>query len=392
MMEPSLLLGAGLMIVLNAISQAPSTFSRDVKLLNMVVMHEELDPEEDDEAEEDEVRVDTQPVIEGRGTIFFASIIFDRGCPRVSKRCVRELENDLQLPHAYRVFDFPKLRQQFGVLARSVREGRIEKNRHRVPRLVAPTDRVDFLRPPPPEEERVQFNLVEQGVRIRRPLLLHGPDVDENEVVDGDIPDRRNIDEEVQQIWEQLPYDIIRCTPNPKLSDGAYIIMTKLQRRNVDINLFKQVEFEGIFETIQYTVLSEAEWNGKMFDLYFPDRKFNWEPHRQHFKLLEYYRHYHDLLMSLQGDGPARLRNMLRNQWKTVLWVPRATHDRMWDTAIKRGTEYTYVPAHRADNPVRAPIIAINGRIWRYRPLMVGAVRAAGDEEEQEQDGEVEEQ
>lgn len=352
----SLLLGGGLIYMLNATMYRPSQFSRDRHIVEALVMHEEaVDSDSDSDAIFDDDDEETCPVIADRGLLFFGTIVFDK-VPRGSKQALARFNDPEELAAAYKQPTMGHLKRLFG----SIVEVR-NKNTGRVSNRSGPTRDINYVRAPRPPEQQVHFGLAAKGVVAKPPLRMSGQDIgsdSEDEVIRNAAD--MNIDKLVTGLWEQFPFDIIATAPNPREINNVYLLLNRRQRTEVDIDLFMTLDLRGVFKTIQYKVYTPAMWE-QQFNLYFPPKQFNWT-HRQNFKNATYYKTYVDLIQRLDRHQLERVRNSLKKEFNKLKWIPAAEGDRMWSTRDHFTSGWERVPKRAA----KGPALAVNGRLWDW--------------------------
>ena len=367
----SLLLGSGLIYMLNGLIYRPSQFSRDVLLIKSLVMHQSIgDLESDDGGDEDEDG--TKPVMEERGLLFFGTIVFDR-VPRASSAALKRLDSHEEIAAAYKQPTMGHVQKMFGAIV-EVRN----KNPTRVSNRSGPTSDIHYIRPPRPVEQQVSFGLEAKGVVAKPPVRMSGQDID-SDSDEGDLRNARtlNVDKEATGIWEQFPYDIMATAPNPSNTQDIYLLVSRQQRTEVDIDFFKTTDLRGIFKCIQYKIYTPAMWE-KLFDLYFPRRDFHWSP-RQNFKNSRYYSDYRSVVTRLDRHQLERVRREFKKEFDKLKWLPAAEGDRMWSTRYRYGSDWERLPR----DALRGPALAINGRYWDWHAcVMIGENLIEGNNEE----------
>ncbi|KAH8069441.1 hypothetical protein BXZ70DRAFT_903075 [Cristinia sonorae] len=191
---------------------------------------------------------------------------------------------------------------------------------------------------------------------------LEGPDVQasDGESDDGeDIPplgENDNIDAIVESIWVQMAFDIMYVSPNPKdHRKPAYVLLDQEARTSTTPATFQRSDLTGIFRSVLYRELTSSQWETVVFDSFFPLPN-SAALKRQGFRAASYYKKWHHLMARLRRRDIVVVRNELRRQFRTLLWVPHPDTDRMWRTrSSMRG--FTRLPAS-STGP--CPLIAIN--------------------------------
>ena len=370
----SLLLGSGLIYMLNGLIYRPSQFSRDVLLIKSLVMHQSIgDLESDDGGDEDEDR--TKPVMEERGLLFFGTIVFDR-VPRASSAALKRLDSHEEIAAAYKQPTMGHVQKMFGAIVED--HNKDPAHPARGPKEKGITKDIYYLRPPRPVEHQVNFGFERMSAMASPPVHLMGQDVD-CDLDEGDIHNARTFDinKEATAMWEQFPYDIMVTAPNPSIKCETYLVLSRRQRTEVDLDLLKTTDLRGVFKYIQYKVYTPDMWDA-LFDLYFPPKDFHWNP-RWNFRIARYYSDYRSLVARLDHHQLEHVRREFKKEFDKLKWLPAAEGDRMWSTRYRYGSDWERLPR----DALRGPALAINGRYWDWHAcVMIGENLIEGNNEE----------
>jgi hypothetical protein len=360
MMGSSLLLCAALPIFLSSISRSISTYWWHKKILDAVALHR---PNPDDNE-------DDHPMLRERGMLFFGGLVRDQAW-RVPLVCMERVDKDI----IAKEFGMPKLvmvGREFGaIIMASTTKSKTTSKRNR-----GPTRDIRTFREPD-ERNRIDFRLVEKGVRSLPRVRPQGADVvDHFDPTDYVAEDP--IDVAATQIWEQFAHDLLSVAPSkqkkPPLAPD-YLVCSPEFKSGVTKDVYLTTDLVHVFSAVQYKLIDAAEWGGSLFDCFFPSRDFDWTRARQHFGRCAYYKLYVDFASRVSPSSLSKARNAFRLDFMTFKWLPYANKSKMWPTTVEAGgRSWTRVP----ENPGKpAPAIGVN-RSMLHNHRCVVSVRGEG--------------
>lgn len=358
----SLMLGFGLIHLLNGVHRAPSTWRTDVRIMETMVDHvfqgEDLPNQDEDAAE----GLHTVPSPGMRGLSFLSYINVVDISPRVASVSVTRLRDDWKqvLATAYNEPSWAALQATFGdttVLRHPERRSDRSANRR------GKTSLATNFRPRPDAVDRVRFEV--EDVHRRKAVVPSGPDTEDPELAAalGAMAEDNDFAKILQSIWHQFPSDAFQLAPNPSDAQlGSYSPLNARERGQVDENSFNIKSFRGLLSAVWVKRLDDTQWR-KLFDRYFPakgDYRLNLS--RQHFKNCRFYAEYRTLMNSLRVVGAVTVRLKLFSLFKQLAWVPYAEGDRLWTTRVPGSKAWERLP--RGTGP--APWIALNAELWDF--------------------------
>ncbi|KAG1772226.1 hypothetical protein EV702DRAFT_976795 [Suillus placidus] len=168
------------------------------------------------------------------------------------------------------------------------------------------------------------------------------------------------ISTQLSAIQNQFASDIFQLAPSPRLtSNSPWVLLDPGQRIRVKIDIFHSLDLSGIFNQVQYRVVSDDDWNNLVFQRYFPAKGTLMAKALQQFPSASYYRQWQALMDGLDEDNAEIIQNHCLMQWFDKLyWVPHPGSDRMWSTK-KGGKEWVVLPPGGQGN---CPRLAVNPR------------------------------
>lgn len=249
----------------------------------------------------------------------------------------------------------------------------------RIPNRRKQTTAIEFVRGEDNEEDKIDLQLGDRGVKIRPVAQEAGRDVVEHEArmyLEPNVPDIEVADVVVTRIWQQTPFDIFSVAPNNvRNKDPSHILMSNHARNQVTWETFKTTNFSGIFERAQVRMVDEAFWTSTLFDRYFPPKGTPPKERGklQNFPLTTYYNEWFKLMSQLSSDDAKVVRAGLLIEFVKLKWLPLGGSDRMWATKIMTGPNWTMYP--KGSQHIASPQIAVNLKTWHQEPITMG-VRA----------------
>lgn len=356
-----------------------------------------LHQDEDDDLEDPDTI--TMPLMYEAGVYFICDVVADNVTHGYRIPWAKQFSPQL-IAQAYDQGTINQVRHLLG--AGELNTGRRPINIERTSNRTAnPTLDVQNLRPHDRPLPQIGNRLNGLPVpKVRRP---QGPDVDHfnqhgsgNRRLDiANNPDLNNevpeisLKQQVQEILEQLYYDILHESPNKRNHlEGAWTNIPRALREQLAVeDLFMHLEFP--FVAVQYTFATEAQWN-KHFDRFFPPTI---PAHAgQNFGKSRYYHTYISLVRLLSTHRLDLVRAELRVKFNSLVWIPHTESDRMWCTKKTNAQRWYYLPTN---GDKKGPKIAIHPtaiRRLRLQPTLRLAPRIEDfHEEEEEGEGEEEE-
>jgi hypothetical protein len=376
-LDSSLTLGALLIHQLNALLHRPAEGQAESDLLEQSCMHEVDDSSDGDDSDQD-YDPTTVPVLYNRGRYFASDIITD---DRVMRLPVTRPIAPVHLAFFYAAQSIEALRQEFNLP--QVMLPKTKGNNNRVNNRVTHTMAVEHLRDDDVHIPPLDLGLADRGVTIHPKVLASGRDVDEHEEFRANSSDddnvEGNIDDIVDKIWSQFPYDIFKKAPNRKASSASsYLIATTHETENFTMDVFKSFDLSHIFSHIQAKNVNSEFWNETLFSRYFPDKshKAKERGKLQNFPYLKYYQTWIDIINRMSKADVRIVRAALRRQFRELHWLPFAYTDRLWQTKVERGSNWVAYPK---GNTGPAPHIAVNPRFARKGDITVQASNQASN-------------
>lgn len=333
-MGPSLRLGAISIWILNSLIFRPGEQRWDKDIVDISAAYEVA--EEEDPADQQEMMELAEaglsaPMLHVRGCYFIAGILSSRGylrCP-----VVRELDV-ATLARVYNCNSFAELQQEFMASdLKRLRKVNYQPRRNRARPLPAIVDH-------DPAQD-VAFNLQEAGVRAGPSTMLTGRDITRERGPDaeGDVLD---IDREVNTIWRQFLLDIIHVAP--RSNDGPYCTLSDQEKQSVTRELYLSHDIP--FRKAIVKAAPRTTWD-LFFDRFFPTIRM-WrerqERRAQNYGACRWWILWGLLIQKLQGESTTIVRNMLKQQFDTLRWLPWSGSDRIWVTGSKQTGHCRRVP------------------------------------------------
>lgn len=272
-LRSNLVLGAVGVWMLNALSFRPDGGS-NYKVIEASCCQQILDPGSDDDS--DEYLDDdppTMPIYYNRGLYFLGDIMQDGDAFRVPYAIWYRID-EAALCALYGRQSLASLEFDIGISRVLAPKGTLT-HESRIPNKRPKTTAVEHARDPDVEEEVVDWQLGDRGIRLRPIARDRGRDVDERRAVDPDEDEDMGggakADEAIAKIWRQAAFDILNVGPNKSGSrNPSYILLSKDARRNVGWAPFQTTDFRGVFEKIQIRFVSKEFWATTLFDRYVP--------------------------------------------------------------------------------------------------------------------------
>jgi hypothetical protein len=384
---PSLTLGALMVYLLDSLFHRPVDGKAELNLLESCCVQVESEPNSDSSGSDD--NWDLVPLMYDQGLYFAADIIQDKFFRLATTAC-NTMDRDY-LSKLYRVNSIEELQQEF--LVSQAMLPKSASNHTRIPNRRTHTMNVQYLQDetnPPPD---INFGLHDRGVELRHVIRPQGRDVDENSDIDlAEDGTQGNIDDILNDILRQFPYDIFSKGPNHKSSSsGSYLIMQKRDIETSTVDIFKSLDLSGIFETVQVRRVTPKFWDETLFKRFFPDKNVKAKPRGklQGFPYLTYYTTWISVINRLNTQQVNIVRDSLLKEFSSLHWVPHAQTDRLWATSVMPSAEWTTYPENATGKP--APQLAINPRFARLIDVVVGTRQRqeTGEEDELGDGGDV---
>jgi hypothetical protein len=359
-MRSSLTLGAILIYMLNAVNYRPAEGQAETELTQTSCWNlypDDVDPEIVDSDED----ADPVPIMLDHGLYFISGVTCQEGIAlrmgagdRVSMDCVQRL---------YGIRDEQDLNIKFNV--RTLHANPLDRNRSRIQnRRKVPLDIRDIL---DVEELRAQDRPLEDRGIVMRPLPLEaGPDIIALDVnhMDEDMPERvESIDDIIARMWRQFPYDLFENAPNHRSNrQGSHLLMTRQQREDATVEVFKNTDLRGIFCRVVLKVVNAKDWQNLQFKRFFPSKGFKAPTRFQNFQYMRYFLEWNALMGRLSDEDAERVRGLMWQRFKTFQWLPLTDTDRCWNTKRKTGPQWKHLPV---DDNKPAVHIALNETLVR---------------------------
>jgi hypothetical protein len=212
---------------------------------------------------------------------------------------------------------------------------------------------------------RQPMKLAEAGVKIRKALQMSGEDVALDHDNGCHSDNEMTVDQVVEQILYQFPYDLMQISPNFKSRrKGAQTLLTRGQREGVTANVFKSFDFSQVFARFQYCVVDEDKWYNHVFGHLFPAKGERPPENAQNYHTATYFRRWVTNVMNRQSPHSADItrKKVYKEFFKELRWVPYPHSHRIWDTKVMDTRSWVYVP--KGVTKTATVQLAFNARFW----------------------------
>lgn len=375
--------------MLNSLNFRPTTSPRYAVLADACCQHirSEEDLQNDDEDDDD-----TTPLGYHRGLYFLADIVEDgqNDMWRVPISVSAKID-DLHLTWFYGRASMANLEHDAGIGRVLAPKGSVT-HPSRIPNKRKKTNDIQFLRGPGFDEDNIDLQLGDRGVKIRPLAREDGRDVEEYQARLYPEPEEAEAvgaDDAVSVIWKQVPYDILAVGPNGvRTKDPSYILLSRHALENVTWDTFKTTNLSAIFEKVQIRMVNDKFWTTTLFDRYFPPKGADIKERGklQNFPYTTYYSKWNQLMNQLSSEDSKVVRAGVLTQFRKIKWLPHGGSDRMWATKTMTTESWEMYPI--GSKRQACPQIAINASIWNREPITLGLRSGEPEEEDEEVDEE----
>lgn len=333
MLPPTLMLGASVIYMMNALIYRPSGQQRELILSAASSQHV---------IDEDDAEV---PIDDARGLFFLADIVLNDNSYRLPTQ-LRMTADVLAQMYGCKVLAEVEL---FFVPAMQVRQ-QPKANVTRVQNRFAMSTLTSSLREIE-EVPAVEFNLAQSGIVAQPAVVMQGRDIQDDEAAP-----QETLDERVSAMWGQFAMDIVRKAPNKKnVQDPSYLVLAHEERRLATVELFQTDRLP--LTNACYRVADDSMW-AKAFDNYFPADATPRSVNTQNFGSVAYMAQWSLIRAQLDRDNLRLVRAALKRKFDKFVWIPYSS-DRIWSTTAQKGKVWMHLPVGA---PVPAPNLYINPR------------------------------
>ncbi|KAH6893875.1 hypothetical protein BKA70DRAFT_1439700 [Coprinopsis sp. MPI-PUGE-AT-0042] len=352
-LEPALLLTAGIAWMTNGLHARPDDGSSSRELMNAILPRARRDSIERDHlpfpitlhvAEEEE---GSSPPRDGQVTDV-GHESFASGSDLVphipyGMYFLRQLRLDTDIPRLYNHIGTSISAEAFWYLFDKHTFSEIEmtilRSRTSIPAHPGrnATKRNQALVAPPMPGDMLDFNLEAAGHSLGPAPRDDGSDLDpdsNDEDDGGDAQDMsKSLDAVVHRIWIQFLVDTICLIPNRKPADQEpYCVLPIPKRLTATIEVYQTLNLATVFNDVQYLRGSTAEWK-RAFNHLFPSMGVKKKGTIQNYGKAPYFALWEKLKGQITEEVCVVAKKALWEMVKTLNWMPFALSDRIWATA-----------------------------------------------------------
>ncbi|OJT03953.1 hypothetical protein TRAPUB_5363 [Trametes pubescens] len=379
----SLVLGAALVYMLNAITQRPSEWRAERALAEACALYV---PSGEDVANPitldlDYEPTDKEPIGDGQGLYFLCGILRDEEHQWWRAPVGRGRIELPQLFTLYRATSLGEIEATLG--ATGVRRRRRPANLTRIANQRQRTTEIEFTNP----EAVVPLDLDLEGlvITISPTLRLTGRDIPVTDAYDDEEVDAIGPDTDVSMLFDRLvaqwAYDMIQVSPNMKSrNDPSWTTLSVDQQRLVTLSLYKRLVLP--FKGVWYRTGDAKYWD-LLFDRFFPPQTKSLDK-LQNYPGCRYFQLWLRLRAQVAKAPFEQLRNRLRPIFRDLDWLPYTDSDRIWNTRKPLQSVHAWTPLGSAANTGPGVRIAINGMKHPHPTVVLGVAI-----EEEEEDDEI---
>jgi hypothetical protein len=180
------------------------------------------------------------------------------------------------------------------------------------------------------EPEPVLFNLAEKGHTLPPPPEDDGSDIESETEAD---PNASDIDVSVSQMWRQFLIDLALKTPVARgATSPSYLKLSEGERTSVREDLYMNSTLSDMWRACQYKLASREDWT-RAFDHLFPPRDHVTSATVQNYRQCKYYIKWKEICATADESSVAGIRRQLKKKLDTLLWIPHAGQDKLWNTS-----------------------------------------------------------
>lgn len=302
------------------------------------------------------------PIGTRQGLFFFAHIMMDKGCMRLSNI---HLIPTGDIVHMYEESNMYNLIAHFGGSIITVEA--VKSHPNRIPNKQMKTSSVEQVRGG--KIPTLAFGLQAQGIVPQVGQGIAGDDVD---MVDlsSEEEDEGNIDKHLSTIWYQFLFDMIQKSPNSRLATGAsYGTLGVLARANINEKLFK--EYQLPFNVVRWKKVDPSYWR-TIFDRLFTRRGTVVKKSFQGLRQCRYWKLYVSLIDGLTPGEAMKVRKALRKRFDKLSWMTMTGSDRVWTTRPDMSGAHSTIPKNlQTPAPQIAinPMMYVNQQVTLYEPI-----------------------
>lgn len=205
------------------------------------------------------------------------------------------------------------------------------------------------------------FQLAESGYRLPPPALDPGSDMDIDSDEEEEEGGGQNIDEILTKIWYSFLCDLLRKSPNPKgASTPSYCKVSKAARNRIKVSglliklsiglpltlnskesTYMSCHLSLIWRACSIKFAGQSDIDTAFRHLW-PKKGHTLQGKVQNYPNCRYYVQWKRLLARVDQGVAKAMRSAIRKRFNRLLWVPRASQDKMWNTAQLDG--FTRLP------------------------------------------------
>ncbi|KAL0575321.1 hypothetical protein V5O48_006650 [Marasmius crinis-equi] len=217
------------------------------------------------------------------------------------------------------------------------------------------------------ETETPLFALEAQGYTNAPLRPDEGSDVEEGREEDVQMaPNGPSIDEELSEIWRQLPPDILNKSPNrSRHTDDKYTHLSKADRDGAGEDVLQNNCLSDIWEEVYFKVGKSSEFDTAFANMFPNPRKTTRPAHTQNYFQSKYYL---DWVAFCAGKDEVTIeasRGELKKRFDALMWVPTAQADRMWVSSGPKKTQQDTFTRLPLGSKGPAPRVLIRERpVW----------------------------
>lgn len=369
-LSTSLLLGAVSIHMLNALNSRPAEGKEVSEMLEVCCQHIPVESGATIDNSDDENEPELRPILYDRGLYFISDLVIDDGSGIYRMPRKRRMHTT-HLTWLYGRNSFHMLEADIGITVVMAPKGSLAApgrsfNRRKRTMSVAFARNTD-------EPNNHDFGLANMGIVLRPKPRERGPDTEEFTAYSSDEDNDENIDEVVSRIWVQLPYDIFAISANgKKVTSPSYLIMSREERCNITLDIFKSLDMSALFEKVQIRRVSMQFWKDTLFPRFFPPKRSSPKEQGKHqnFPYTRYYADWVSLMKRLSEKDSEIVRRKLWEQFKTLKWFLHGASDRMWATKVMQSSSWTAYPLGIELSP--SPHIAVNETVAGRESIIMG--------------------
>jgi hypothetical protein len=183
----------------------------------------------------------------------------------------------------------------------------------------------------PDPGEPLNFSLEHTGHELPPPIRDDGSDISMDSD-DDDDPLAGGLDAELERVWRQFLIDLLKVSPNRRRArHGSYILIPRDDLVNTTIATYQNVNLAEIFDDVQWTVATKAQWK-RTFDHLWPPKGTVKEGIVQNYGNTGYYPLWELMTSRMSTKTVKAARRAIRDLYNSLEWIPNAGSERIWAT------------------------------------------------------------